>query len=182
MKTSEDIRIGAQLISSIQIDPTTCFNWVTGEISDIALNHFKAGKYTIEKVETAENFEIVTLSNELILLDKVIDSKKRTGTTDFELHNGNELTISIPGKYEIRYYAQPPLPQTKTTPIEMPEQYIDAMKFYISARIRARLFGQADSNAVSFFEEYKNALTNADAAMLQKHRRHRRMPLAYRGF
>lgn len=182
MKTSEDIRIGAQLISSIQIDPTTCFNWVQGEISDIASNHFKAGKYVREAVETTENFEVVTLSKEIILLDKVIRSESRTGTTDFELHNENEITISIPGKYEIRYYAQPPVPQTRTTPIEMPEQYIGAMKFYIAARIRARLFGQADSNAVSFFEEYKNALQDADAAMLQQHRRHRRMPPSYRGF
>ncbi len=182
MKTSEDIRIGAQLISSIQIDPTTCFNWVQGEISDIVSNHFKAGRYVREAVETTENFEVITLSKEIVMLDKVIRSESRTGTTDFELHNENEITISIPGKYEIRYYAQPPIPQTRTTPIEMPEQYIGAMKFYIAARIRARLFGQADSNAVSFFEEYKNALQDADAAMLQQHRRHRRMPPSYRGF
>lgn len=181
MKTSEDIRIGAQLISSIQIDPATCFNWVTSEISDIASNHFKAGKYVRESVTTTENFEIITLSNDLITIDKIIKAESRTGTTDFEIHNGNEVTISVPGKYEIRYYAKPPIPQTRTTPIEMPEQYIDALKYYIAARIRARLFGQADSNAVSFFEEYKTALENADAALLQKHRRHRRMPPSYRG-
>lgn len=181
MKTSEDIRIGAQLISSIQIDPATCFNWVTSEISDIASNHFKAGKYVRESVTTTENFEIITLSNDLITIDKIIKAESRTGTTDFEIHNGSEITISVPDKYEIRYYAKPPIPQTRTTPIEMPEQYIDAMKYYIAARIRARLFGQADSNAVSFFEEYKTALENADAALLQKHRRHRRMPPSYRG-
>lgn len=181
MKTSEDIRIGAQLISSIQIDPATCFNWVTNEISDIVANHPRAGKYVREKVTTTEKFEVIEVSRDLVLLDKIIVLPQRVGTTDYELHSGNEITISLPAKYEVRYYAQPDLPQTRTTDIDLPPQYIAAMKYYIAARIRARLFGQADNNAVSFFEEYKTALDAADQSMNQINRRHRRMPPSYRG-
>lgn len=181
MKTSEDVRIGAQLISSIQIDPATCFNWVKEEIQNIAYDHYKAAKYVKEKIVTTKKFETVILPDNLLMVDKLIFDRSGVGTTDFELHNGNELTISLPDTYEVRYYMKPDEPKTKTTEIDMPEQYINAMKYYVAARIRARLFGQADNNAVSFFQEYNTALDNADKSMSQLNRRHRRMPPSYRG-
>lgn len=49
MATSETIRIQAQLMSSLQIDKTTCLEWVKDQVENIASDHFLAAKYTQEK-------------------------------------------------------------------------------------------------------------------------------------
>lgn len=86
-----------------------------------------------------------------------------------------------PGEYILMYYSIPDLPSTKYAEIDLPVPYANALKFYIAARIRARLTGQNDPNAISFYEEYTNAIKEADSAMNQMRRRYKRMPPARRG-
>lgn len=175
MATIKEIRIQAQLLSSIQIDPATAYHWATDEMLNIAAEYPRAGVYTKETVTTTTAFETYMPARKLIKLDKVIELSTGRLTTDFELHR-EELTISVPGQYEIRYYSYPDIPQTDTEQIDIPRQYVVPLKFYLAARIRARLFGQNDANAVSFIQEYNEKMKKADITTDTVVSRHRRMP------
>lgn len=173
--TIDDLRIQAQLLSSLQIDSATAYKWVTDEIESIAAEFFRAGTYTREEFETTEKFEEYTPVRAAVLIDKIINQESRRNVRDWDIHNGI-ITMSVPGKYELRYYAYPEKPQTVSDDIEMPRPYILPIKFYLAARIRARLFGQNDSNAVSFMTEYNEKMKQADITADMKRNRHNRMP------
>jgi hypothetical protein len=173
--TIDELRIQAQLISSLQIDPSTAYKWATDELLNIAAEYFRAGEYTKEPFQTTESFEDYTPARDLLTIDKIIDKSSGRRCTDYEIH-GEVLTISVPGKYELRYYSYPDLPMTATEQIKMPRQYVVPIKFYLAARIRARLFGQNDSNAVSFMSEYTERMKKADITTDTQRNRHNRMP------
>lgn len=173
--TPDELRIQAQLICSTPIDKAVAFGWVKDEIQNIASEYFKAGKYVTEKFETKENFEIYETKREMLVLDMLIVDRTRRRTSDFDFHNG-VITVSIPDKYEVRYYSYPDAPETEYSEIDMPKQYVMPIKYYLAARIRARLFGQNDANAVSFMTEYMDKLKKADITYNVRKGRHGRMP------
>lgn len=179
MPSSEDIRIAAQLISSLVLDKTTCFIWIKEQINNTAMEHFRAGKYVCEYFQTEKSFEIYEPERYVVRIDKLLDSYGNI-VSDYEIH-GDCITVASKGEYELRYYALPEEPKTPTDAIDMPLPYVNALKFYIAARIRARIMGQGDSNAVSFYEEYVNSVKNADLYMMRMNSRYRRMPPARRG-
>lgn len=172
---ADELRIQAQLISSTPIDKAVSFGWVKDEIQNIASEYFKAGQYVIEKVKTTENFEVYETEKELLVMDKLISRRTGRRISDFDIHNG-AITISVPDEYEIRYYGYPETPQTEYDEIKMPKQYIIPIKYYLAARIRARLFGQNDANAVAFMTEYTEKLKKADISYNTRKGRHNRMP------
>lgn len=173
--TVDTLRIQAQLLCSLQIDPSTAYKWTMDELLNIAAEYPRAGVWTKEKVTTTKQFEEIGLSRDFLMIDKVIDEFTGRMTTDWEVH-GDVLTISVPGTYEIRYYSYPDLPQTSSEVIPMERQYVAPLKFYLAARIRARLFGQNDSNAVSFMTEYAERMKKADITTNTKRSRRNRMP------
>lgn len=176
--TSEELRIAAQTISGLTLDSVTSFNWVKSAISDIARDYHTAAPYaTPETTTTTTENQVYTLQKELILLDKVISDNCLTN--ELELHR-NVITFYNPGTYEIRYYCAPTVPAANTEAIDLPGPFAEAIKFLLASKIRARLFGQGDSNAVSFFQEYTAALEKANAFMNRRNSRRRRMPPAYR--
>ena len=179
MSSSENIRIQAQLISSIQIDKTTCFEWIKEQMDNIVSEHFRAAKYTIEEFRTSEPYEMYVPKRKMARIDRVL-SGSRDVVIDYNLYN-NELCMTTPGEYILMYYSFPDKPATASSEIDMPLPYVNALKFYIAARIRARLTGQGDANAISFFEEYTNAIKEADKYMVRMNNRYRRMPPARRG-
>lgn len=173
--TVNDLRIQAQLISSIQIDTSTAFKWATDELLNIVAEYPHAGTYTKEIITTTENFEDYVPERKMLVVDKMIDLGTGRMTTDWEIH-GDTITLSVPGRYEMRYYSYPDLPKTDTEVIDMQRQYVDPLKYYLAARIRARLFGQNDINAVSFMTEYTEKMKKADVITMHKRNRHNRMP------
>lgn len=173
--TINDLRIRAQLISSIQIDKATAYKWASEEILNIAADYFRAGVYTKETFTTTEEFELYEPNRDLLVVDKLIDKTTNRRVTDYEIHN-SELTISVPSTYELRYYSYPDVPSTADETIDMPRQYVVPIQFFLAARIRARLFGQNDSNAVSFMTEYTENLKKADITTDVQRNRHNRMP------
>lgn len=173
--TINDLRIQAQLLSSLQIDPSTAYKWATDELNNIAAEYFRAGVYTKEPFRTTQKFEDYTPARDLLMIDKIVDLATGRRVTDYEIH-GDILTISVPGRYELRYYSYPDIPKTATEEIDMPRQYVVPIKFYLAARIRARLFGQNDSNAVSFMTEYNEKMKKADITTDVQRNRHNRMP------
>lgn len=179
MSSSENVRIQAQLISSIQIDKTTCFEWIKEQMDNIASEHFRAAKYNIEDFSTKEKFERYTPAKKIVRIDKVLN-KHRVLIQDYDLIGG-DLLMSYPDDYTLMYYALPDKPATATSEIDMPLPYVNALKFYIAARIRARLTGQGNADAVSFYEEYTKAIQAADLSMMRQNNRYRRMPPARRG-
>ncbi len=179
MSSSENVRIQAQLISSIQIDKTTCFEWIKEQMDNIASEHFRAAKYTIEDFSTQEKYQRYAPAKKIVRIDKVLN-KHRILVSDYELIGG-DLLMLYPDDYVLMYYAFPEKPATATSEIDMPLPYVNALKFYIAARIRARLTGQGNADAVSFYEEYTNAIQAADLSMIRQNKRYRRMPPARRG-
>ena len=179
MATSETIRIQAQLMSSLQIDKATGLNWIKDQVENIASDHFLAAKYVQEKFSTSASYETYIPGRKIVLIDKVL-TDQRIITSRYDFH-GKELTMFEPGEYILMYYSIPDLPATRDEEIDLPIPYANALKFYVAARIRARLTGQNDPNAVSFYEEYTNAIKEADNAMNQMRRRYKRMPPARRG-
>lgn len=174
MATSEDVRIQAQLLSSIQIDKTTCYEWIKDQIQNIVNENFRAGKLIIEDFETTEKFEIYKPKKTLVVVDRLVDANGQQ-TTEFVIQNDG-IHVYAPGKYKLLYFAQPEPPETINHQIDLPVPYVNALKFYIAARIRARLFGQSDNDAVSFFKEYSTAIESAEKMMNKRDSRRKRMP------
>lgn len=171
--SAEDIRILAQTITAIdRIDSTTSFNWVKDAIKEIVSEYQSAAPYFIETFDVQEKHGSYKPKYPIVLIDKVIEHKDNAlvQTAQYELH-GDELFFINQGKYQIRYYGMPDIPETKTQAINMPIQFVDAIKFYIAWKIRARLFNQEDASAKAFYEEYKQTLKKADIFMAKRDRR-----------
>lgn len=175
MKNTEEIRIQAQLLTGLQIDPVTCYELVSKQLPNIAREYFRAGKYVRERFETSQKHEEYELKREAVRVDRLVYVEQQTSTNSYELYD-NTLLVYNPASYEIRYYSVPDIPETRTTEIKMPPAFVSALKFFVAARVRARLFGQADSNAVSFYEEYVKELQEADSSVARIDSRNRRMP------
>lgn len=176
--TVDEIRIQAQLLGGIQIDAQTNLIWVKQGINDIVRQFGQsAAQYEQEDYETTENYETYQPQHEIVLIDKVLD---RSGgalcrTQEYALH-GEELTMYAPGKYQLRYYRMPDMPEVVTDTVALPNQYANALKFYCAARIRARVFGQDDQSAVSMMEEFKNTAKEAATFMRLRDKHTKKMP------
>lgn len=171
--SAEDIRILAQTISAIdRIDSTTSFKWVQDAIRGIVSEYPSAAPYFIETFDVVDKYGSYSPEHSIVLIDKVIEHRENAlvQTSQYEVH-GETLFFINQGKYQIRYYGMPDMPETKTQAINMPIQFVDAIKFYIAWKIRARLFNQDDTSAKFFHDEYEQALKKADIFMAKRDRR-----------
>lgn len=178
MSTSDSIRIEAQLISGIQIEPATSFRWIKEEIKNLVYQNPVIGKKVTEEVRPDKKGSEYTSEKPIVAIDRIIDKSYRK-IVDYDL-NGDTITFYTTGDYKVQYYTLPDEPKTFTEPLNIPEPYMIALKFYLASRIRARVFGQSDGEATSFYEEYLTAKSNADKYILKRNRSHRRIP-PYRG-
>lgn len=171
--SAEDIRILAQTITAIdRIDSTTSFNWVKDAIKEIVSEYPSAAPYFIETFDVQEKYGSYKPIHPIVLIDKIVECRENSlvETIQYELH-GNELFFINSGKFQIRYHGMPDMPETKTQAINMPIQFVDAIKFYVAWKIRARLFNQEDVSAKAFYDEYDKALKKANTFMMKRERR-----------
>lgn len=174
MATSEDVRIDAQLLAGVKMDEATTFHILREFIPNLVNEHFRAGKLMTEHFETTERFEVYKPEKELAMVDRMIN-EWMFQTAEYNVTNEG-IMVFHPGKYTVIYFSQPDLPQTQDHPIDLPRPYTAALKFYVAARYRARLFGQNDDSAISFYKEYTNAVETADKFMDRRDSRRKRMP------
>lgn len=172
--SSEDIRIHAQLLSGLQIEKATCFRWIREEIPVLVSKYFRAGKFIVEELTTTTEYEMYHPEHTLVLLDRMINEND-VQVDDYDVINGG-VVIYSPGTYKILYFAQPELPETEYDPIDLPLQYVAGLKYFIAARIRARVFGQTDDSAVSFYKEFQGAMEDAARILNRRQHRRKRMP------
>ncbi len=174
MATSESVRIDAQLLAGVKMDEATTHHILREHIPNLVDQHFRAGKLTIEHFETTDKWEVYVPKKPLVMVDRMINDSLFQ-TAEYTVTNEG-ITMYSKGKYTLIYYAQPDLPQTESHEIDIPRPYVSALKFYVAARYRARMFGQQDDSAISFYKEYTNAVKDADKFMDRREHRRKRMP------
>ena len=174
MATSESIRIDAQLLTGVNIDQATCMHLLMEHIPNLVEEHFRAGKLVREEFETTEKWQLYTPKRTLVLVDRVIN-RHHEQTVEYSVTNEG-IIVYDKGKYLMLYYSQPDLPQSEFHKIDMPNAYTSALKFFIAARIRGRMFGQQDESAISFYKEYTAAIDKAEGFMNRREHRRKRMP------
>ena len=174
MATSESIRIDAQLLAGVKMDEATTFHILREHIPNMVDEHFRAGKLTVEHFEIKDKWEVYKPERSLVMVDRMIN-EHMVQTIEYTVTNDG-ITMYDPGKYTLIYYSQPDLPQTEFHEIDLPRLFAAALKFYVAARYRARLFGQEDDSAVSFYKEYTTAVESAEKFMDRREHRRKRMP------
>lgn len=184
-KTANDIRISAQLLCGSEIDERTSFIWVKTCIDEMVRDYpATASTYYTETFTIDEPYGMYTAEHYITTLDKVLanisGTKAMAEEGVYELHD-NSLTFTERGNYEIRYFGNPEPPETYTTEINMPEKFIDCIKYYVAARITARLYGRDDTSALAHMDEYQRAVIAADNFMHKRVQRTRKMPPARKG-
>lgn len=175
--TPNDVRIDAQVMSGMKIDNTTCLLWVRDAILDIATKHPNIMPRQVDNVTIENDYDSFALTYEPVLIDKVIRNKPaKVIDTRWEMDGRKNILIYNKGDYTIIYHRIPTTPELETNEIDLPTPFLTALKFYVAARLRARIAGQDDNSAVSFMNEYSTALREAVAASQRLTKRHRRMP------
>lgn len=174
---ANDIRIKAQITSGLQLDETTSFKWVKDAIADIVNTYYKAGKKVTDTIEAGVN-QSYSLSKEAV---RIIDVRRSSGARvspnfGYEYDSDNTIEFSDSDTYKVTYYSQPTLPGAVTDEIPIPSKFQDCIEYYLAAKIRARLFGQSDNNAVSFMQQYYESLLSANESINRVGSRGRRMP------
>lgn len=71
------------------------------------------------------------------------------------------------------------MPQTVSDAFQVPDIYLDPVKYYIAARMRGRIYGQNDSDALRYDALFDDELNKADISMERVNRRNRRIPPRY---
>jgi hypothetical protein len=174
---ANNIRIDAQTISGIQLNETTSFNWVMDAIREIVTKHYKAGQKITDTID-AVGGQKHNLTKELV---KLIDVKNSAGLPvspnfGYTVDSDNTIEFKDSGIYTVTYYSMPAMPPTPNEQLPIPPVYQDCIQYCLASKIRARLFGQTDNDAVSFMQQFQNALTEANNAVNNQASRRRRMP------
>lgn len=172
MKVRE-IRIEAQTISGLTIDSTVSLNWIKGAIREIAYKYHSAAKRTSDDVSVNDTNKTYQLSKEVVKIDRI--RRQGQAYSSYEIIGDHGIEFQHSGEYSVRYYSVPEMPMVENSDVDLPEMFADSIKFYIASRMRARLFGQDDSSAVSFYQEFLNGISDADSYMRRRDSR-KRMP------
>jgi hypothetical protein len=119
------------------------------------------------------------LKKPLLKLTEVADAGRDLPLSEisgrYTLNSDNTITFRAPGTYRIKYFSVPDAPSNPSSDIPLPHLYVPCIEYYLMYRIRARLFGQGDGNAVSFYQQYEASRDGGDLAR-QRQRQKRRMP------
>lgn len=141
----------------------------------LALDYYLIGKLTIENLVATKDTPIELSARPLKIVSISNDRKLLNPSCDYELDD-NRLIFNDNGTYTIKYYAEPVKPNIATDNLTIPYEYQNCIAQYVSAITRARLFGQSDSNAVSFFQQFAEGATKANNAYIRKKTTGKRLP------
>ena len=185
--TVDEIRIQAQLDCGLQINSATALVWVKEAIADICSNYYLAGKHIEENVaptidtmapQGATYPYYKVLASPLLKLINItdVDNNNPLSDSDYMYDRGdNSIRFKNKGIYMITYWAIPSMPQTTSEEVSLPHLFEDCIKYYLAHKIRARLFGQNDANAYSYYEKYRTGKASAETATLKQDKK-RRIP------
>lgn len=179
--TCDQLRIDAQTLTGSKIEPTTSFLWSKDAITYIARHYPMSSPSKKVDVVIENDNGSYTIPDELVRLDKItLKGENRPLTSmDYNCNETGLIYFFTKGTYSIYYRYVPALPSSATEQIGIPERYSEPIKYYLAAKIRARVFGQADTDAQTYEALFSSYLDSADASMSQTNKRHRRMPARY---
>ena len=181
--TSNEIRVDAQLLTGLQIESITGFIWVKDAIKYIIRTHpLSAPIKTIEFESngTEKEGDTCTISEEVIQFNKIAKhGKRRPIATPYYEFGQNDVTFYHSGNFDITYRYMPDVPQTVDSEVPLPDRYAEPIKFYLAAKMRARIYGQGDPDAQNYDQLFWSTLDDMDAATDLVSRRYRRMPARY---
>lgn len=163
----DDIRIRAQITSGLQINSVTALNWVKEAIEDICSSYNNAGKTVIENTTVTDPSINYTLQKPLLKLLGITDTDNNE-TVNYKLNDDNTITFIEAGSYTIGYKALPDMPETTSSDVPLPFLYVPCIEFYLAYKMRARVFGQGDNNAVGYRDSYEAGKANAEIARLRQ--------------
>lgn len=179
--TCDEIRIDAQLLTGMQIDSVTAFLWVKDAIRNIVREHpYAATKETI--TINIENIgDTYQLEHELVRLEKVTPHGSRSPVSPnyYTCDELGNMQFFCAGDIDITYRYLPDMPQTVTDDIPIPNKYAEYIKYYVSARIRGRIYGQADADAQTYDTLFAQYLDNADVSSARTNKGIRVIPVRY---
>ena len=177
---SEDIRIDAQLLTGFQIKDVTNFVWVKDAVNYIVRTFPNAATKKTVTFEATKG-SVYQVEEEFIQLDKISRVGKRRPLTppEYECDEFGVITFYIDGDVEISYKYNPPLPQTITDKINIPDRFAEPIKYYISARQRGRVYGSSDAEAQQYDSLFQTYLEQADVNLSRANKKHRRMPARF---
>lgn len=158
----DEMRIRSQITSGLTINSVTALKWVCEAIEDICYQHEAAGKHRDETASVAGTSYTITKPLLKLLEISNADVDITNDFSKYELNNDNTITFSEPGTYTIKYISLPDMPSTVNAEIPLPHQFIPCLEYYLAFKIRGRLFGQNDANAVSFYQLYRSGMENAN--------------------
>lgn len=173
--TSNELRILAQTKSGLSISEPMGLELVKEAIDILSLEYYLIGKLTVEELHAESNIP-AELSNRPLKIVSVKDSIGYvSANTDYEIDD-NSILFNAEGDYVVRYYAEPIKPKVATDDLDIPREYHNCIAYYIASVTRARLFGQDDSNAVSFYQQFADGALKANNAYLRKKGSGKRIP------
>ncbi len=162
----DEVRINAQLTVGIEIDSATGRLWVIEAIKDICNNHPKAGARVSESVAITAGGTDYAIVGTLLELISIEDTNQSvylpSASAKYVLNDDNTITFAEAGAYQIKYMGMPAMPQTTSSEIPLPQLFVPCIEYYLAYKIRGRLYGQSDGNAVSFFQQYEYRRDNAE--------------------
>lgn len=175
--TCDEIRISAQLLSGLQISDVTSFKWVVEAMKTIARNHPLAASKKTVSITVEKNGEY-SVEEEFVRLESVTEtgSIRPLGRSTYTCDELGNFIFKVAGEYEITYRYVPAMPTVKTASVVIPEIYANAIQYYVAAKIRGRIHGQADTDAGINLMRFENELSQADVVSTRRNRRHRRIP------
>ena len=177
--TSENIRVDAQLMTGLQINAVTARTWVFDAVKYIARHYpLACPKKTVTFTAVVPHDEY-QIEDELVRIDKICESGEfRPITAKFyEADELGNISFAAMGTYDITYRYVPDLESlNESSQLPIPDRFAEAIKYYVSARIRGRIFGQGDSDAQNYDALFGQYVMDANITMQGTNRRQRRLP------
>lgn len=176
--TSDDLRIKAQTISGFTINNATSFIWVKSAIGFVARNYPYACKITTEDVTIPKGGGTYTPQREVVRIEEITrnDSRRPLWQEQYRYDINGSFEFFDEGTYHIKYRYVPAMPQTATEAIDMPERYLEPIKYFVASKIRGRIYGVSDSDAQNYDSLFQSYIENADIVTQRTNRRYRRLP------
>lgn len=175
----DDIRIAAQLTSGLQISDVVGLKWVVDAIQDICTNYPNAGARKIDTATITDIAADYAIQSTLLKLIDVKDASTGESVSDnntiYILNDDNTITFKATGSYTVEYLAMPVLPTNVNDAVPLPPLFITGIQYYLAHKMRGRLFGQNDANAVSFLQQYQADTAKGELAR-QRQGKKRRIP------
>lgn len=175
--TADEIRVAAQLTSGIQINSVTGFTWVKEGLKIICQKYNRNGETVVDSTVISDAPSVFTPTKEILGLVSVksADSDKSASDNAYELNDDGTITFNKKGNYKIEYKSYAEVPATPATPIKLFSAFEECLGYYVAYKIRARLFGEGDNNAVGYYSKFLTEMEDGEKTRLKKKQK-RRMP------